>query len=240
MHLRPVAHPLHRLEGGPHEEAEPPDAVVGAVLVLRVEPAGAVEEGVVRDEVDGDRASGERRAEDADAVGRPQDRDVEGLDLLLGPRPAAAEPLGGLEEERDPDVDVVAGRGEGLRKGRSDVAEAARLGEGRDLGRKVRNAHQLSISPAVLAGFPDDGGVADDAARVSEGVTRVALRHESRGRGRQVPQRLEERRRREDAAHRDPLAEEDALEELGRVAAEERVEGAVVLRRGSPRGGGSG
>ena len=179
-HLRPFAHSLHRLDGGPHEEAEAPDAVVGAVLVLRVEAAGAVEEGVVGDEVDGDRGPGKRRAEDGDAVGGPQDRDVEGLDLLLGPGPAPAEPLGGLEEERDPDVDVVAGRGEGLRKGRSDVAEAARLGEGRDLGRKVRNAHQLSISPAVSAGFPEDGSVADDSARVSESVTRVSLRHESR------------------------------------------------------------
>ena len=146
-HLRAHAQAFHRLERGADEEAEAPDAVVGAVLVLRVEAARAVEERVVGDEVDGDRAPRERRPEDPDAVGGPEDRDVERLELLLGPRPAPPEPGGGLEEERGPDVDVVAGRGEGLGEGRDDVAEAPRLREGGDLGREVRNAHQLSFFP---------------------------------------------------------------------------------------------
>ena len=150
--LRPVAHPLHRLDGGADEEAEAPDAVVGAVLVLRVEAARAVEERVVRDEVDGDVLPGSVDRRIPTRWVAPRIETSNGSSSWLGPRPAAAEPLGRLEEERDPDVDVVAGRGEGLREGRDDVAEAARLGEGGDLGREVCNAHQLSfflVSPVA-------------------------------------------------------------------------------------------
>ena len=153
-----LSEPPHSLDGGPDEDGEPPEAVVGPRVARGVEAGAPVEERVVRDEVDGHAVVRELPLQDPDAVGTPEDRDVERrrrLDRPLQPPPV---PLRCLEVEGDPDVDVVAAPCQGLRERPDDVAESARLGERAALGGKMTDSQRSSWS-APFSRIPPAGGV---------------------------------------------------------------------------------
>ena len=112
-----------------------------AALVRRVD-LPAMEERVVRDEVDRNGRPGQEVPEEPDAVGQAEDRNVEGRQGLLGPRVALAIPLGRLEVEREKDVDVVPSGREGLRESPDHVAESAGLRERNALGGEMRDSQR--------------------------------------------------------------------------------------------------
>ena len=136
---RPPVEPFQRLDRGPDEEREAPEPVVEPLVVRRVDLA-AVEERIVRDEVDRHDAAGQEVPEEAHRVRAPEDRDLEWRERGLGPGIAAAVPARRLEVKRHEHVDVVPARRERLRKGAHDVSEASRLRERDALRCKVRDA----------------------------------------------------------------------------------------------------
>jgi hypothetical protein len=135
---RPPVEPFQGLDRGPDEEREAPKPVVPALVVRRVDLA-AVEERVVRDEVNRHDAAGQQVPEEAYRVRAPEDRDLEWRQRSLGPGIAAAVPARRLEVKRHEHVDVVSARRERFRKGAHDVSEASRLRERDALRCKVRD-----------------------------------------------------------------------------------------------------